>query len=175
MAPVKTERIIQALIGVCLALLVWAIAATYHENVVVVGDTAPSFTLTADSGRTVSRGSFGGKLLVLNFWATWCPPCLDELPSLNQFQKTFADSGVVVLGVSVDQNARAYQAFLQRVNPAFLTARDPEARLSSQYGTFQYPETYIIDRDGKVVEKVIGPTNWTDPGMIERVKALLAS
>jgi cytochrome c biogenesis protein CcmG, thiol:disulfide interchange protein DsbE len=173
MAAVKTERVIQVLIGVCLALLVWAIAATYHENNVVVGDTAPGFTLAADNGRTVSRGSFGGKLLVLNFWATWCPPCIDELPSLNQFQKTLADSGVVVLGVSVDQNAHAYQAFLRRVNPAFLTARDPEAKLSSQYGTFQYPETYIIDRDGKVVEKVIGPTNWTDPAMIEHVKALL--
>jgi cytochrome c biogenesis protein CcmG/thiol:disulfide interchange protein DsbE len=175
MGAVKTERIIQVGIGVCLALLVWAVAATYHQNVVVVGDTAPGFTLTADSGRTITRSSFGGKLLVLNFWATWCPPCIDEMPSLNQLQKTFADSGVVVLGVSVDQNSQAYRAFLQRVNPAFLTARDPEARLSSQYGTFQYPETYIIDRDGKVVEKVIGATNWTDPDMIARVKALLAS
>jgi cytochrome c biogenesis protein CcmG/thiol:disulfide interchange protein DsbE len=173
MAAVKTERILQALIAVCLGALVWVIAGTYREKVVVAGDTAPSFTIRADDGRTISRADFGGRLLVLNFWATWCPPCLQELPSLNEFQKTLADSGVVVLGVSVDQNTKTYESFLKRVNVAFLTARDPDAKLSSEYGTFQYPETYIIDRNGKVVEKVIGATDWTDPAMISRVKAML--
>ena len=85
-----------------------------------MGDTAPEFTITTDNGRTVSPPDFGGKLLVLNFWATWCPPCVQEMPSLNQFQKSLADKGVVVLGISVDKDEKAYKAFLaegQRLLP----------------------------------------------------------
>jgi peroxiredoxin len=175
MPAVKTERVLQAVIAVCLAVLVWVIYDTFNEKVVVVGDAAPEFSITTDTGRTIARSSFGGKLLVLNFWATWCPPCVEEIPSLDQFQKTFSGSGVVVLGISVDQNQKAYQQFLSRAKVAFMTARDPEAEISAEYGTFKYPETYIIDSRGKVVEKIIGPTNWTDPEMMNRVKSLLTS
>ena len=93
MAPVKTERIIQALIVVCLALLVWVIAGTYQERIVVAGDSAPSFTVTTEDGKTISPSNFGGKLLVVHFWATWCPPCVTETPSLNEFQKQYAKDG----------------------------------------------------------------------------------
>jgi peroxiredoxin len=175
MRAVKTERLLQAVIAGCLAVLVWLIYDTFAEKVVVVGDKAPEFSITTDNGRTVTRSSFGGKLLVLNFWATWCPPCVEEMPSLDQFQKTFAGSGVVVLGVSVDQNHAAYQQFLSRVKVAFMTARDPKGDIPAEYGTFKYPETYIIDSSGRVVEKIVGPTNWTDPQMMSRVKSLLAS
>jgi thiol-disulfide isomerase/thioredoxin len=72
----------------------------------------------------VSLPNFGGKLLVLNFWATWCPPCVQETPSLSQFAATYANKGVVVLGVSVDKDEKAYRNFLQKFNPAFLYARD---------------------------------------------------
>ncbi len=175
MAAVKTENVLRGLIVLCLALLVWVVADTFHEKVVVAGDTAPDFSIATDSGRTVTRSDFGGKLLVLNFWATWCPPCIEEMPSLDQFQKQFAGDGVVVLGVSVDQSPGAYRNFLSKVNVAFQTARDPESRISTEYGTSKYPETYIINRDGRVVEKIIGPTNWTDEAMLARVKGLLAS
>ncbi len=175
MLAVKTERVLQALIAVCLAVLAGVIIDTFREKVVVAGDTAPDFSITTDEGRTISRSNFGGKLLVLNFWATWCPPCLEEMPSLDQFQKKLAGSGVVVLGVSVDQNARAYRNFLSRVKVAFETARDPEGKINAEYGTFKYPETYIIDSRGKVIEKIVGPTDWTDPSVLSRVRALLAS
>ena len=175
MPAVKTERLIQGMIAVCLAVLVWTVADAMREKVVAAGDTAPAFSISTDTGRTITRADFGGKLLVLNFWATWCPPCIEEMPSLNEFQKTFAGSGVVVLGVSVDQNAQAYRKFLAKAKVEFQTARDPESKISSDYGTFKYPETYIINREGRVVEKIIGSANWTDSGMIDRVKALLAS
>jgi cytochrome c biogenesis protein CcmG, thiol:disulfide interchange protein DsbE len=175
MAAVKTNQVLQGLIALCLAALTWVVVGTFHEKVVVAGDSAPEFSIATDAGRTVTRSDFGGKLLVLNFWATWCPPCIEEMPSLDQFQKTFADSGVVVLGVSVDQNAQAYRGFLAKVKVAFQTARDPQGKISAEYGTFKYPETYIIDRDGRVVEKIIGPKDWTDSGMIDRVKKLLSS
>lgn len=175
MSAVKTERILQVGIAACIAAVVWAAAGAFHERIVAAGDKAPEFTITTDAGRTVTRSEFGGKLLVLNFWATWCAPCIQELPSLDQFQKALAPEGVVVLGVSVDKNPQTYRNFLARVPVAFQTARDPEARISSDYGTYKYPETYIINREGKVVEKIIGATHWTDEAMIARVRALLAS
>jgi len=175
MAAVKTERVIQALIVVCLALLVWVIAGAYQERVVVAGDSAPGFTVTTDDGRVLSPGNFGGKLLVVHFWATWCPPCVTEMPSLSEFQRQYASDGVVVLGISVDTNAKAYRDFLQRMNVSFATARDPDAKIASDYGTFQYPETYIINRDGKVIEKVISNADWMDPERQSLIRAMLGS
>jgi peroxiredoxin len=175
MAAVKTERILQTAMVLGLGLLVWFTAGMFREKVVVAGDRAPDFEIRTDDGRTLTRSDFGGKLLVLHFWATWCPPCVREFPSLSAFQKQFAGQGVVVVGVSVDQNAKAYHDFLKRMNVSFATARDPEARISANYGTFQFPETYIINQDGKVVEKVISNADWTDPERVSVIKALLGS
>ncbi|MEK7405211.1 MAG: TlpA disulfide reductase family protein [Acidobacteriota bacterium] len=175
MPEVKTERVLKLLIVVCLGLLVYGIAIALREPLVNVDDTAPQFSIVADNGRTISRSDFGGRLLVLNFWATWCPPCVEEMPSLDQFQKTYAPSGVVVLGISVDRSADLYRNFLGKAKVSFLTARDPDARISAKYGTFKYPETYIINQRGKVVEKMIGPANWTDDKMVSRVRRLLAT
>ena len=171
----KTEwglRIVMALSLVVLAYGVWR---SFREEVTEVGDTAPEFSIVADNGRAVSRSNFGGKLLVLNFWATWCPPCVSEMPSLNRFQQDFAAAGVVVVGISVDRNERAYRRLLEQKKVVFLTARDPEARISSRYGTYKYPETYLIDRNGKVVQKIIGAADWTEAGMVSHIRALLSS
>src|SRR5215510_983364 len=102
----KLENIIRSLIVLLLGVFVYVIFDTVHERLVLVGDSAPDFSITADNGRTVTLSNFGGKLLVLNFWATWCEPCVVELPSLNEFQKKFANSGVVVLGVSIDKDEK---------------------------------------------------------------------
>src|SRR5215831_12869634 len=147
----KLERIIHTLIALLLAVFVYVIFDSFHERLVVVGDSAPDFSITADNGRTITASNFGGKLLVLNFWATWCPPCIDELPSLDEFQRRYASSGVVVLGVSADKDEKAYRDFLARARVSFQTARDPDRKISADYGTFLFPETYIIDRSGKVV------------------------
>jgi cytochrome c biogenesis protein CcmG/thiol:disulfide interchange protein DsbE len=169
----KLERLLQILMVAALGLLVAVVVSTIEERVVVAGDTAPNFSITTDSGRKITRSDFGGKVLVLNFWATWCPPCIEEIPSLEQFHKQLSGAGVVVLAVSVDRNAAQYSRFLERAGITFLTARDPEAEISSRYGTFKYPESYIIDRRGKVVQKIIGATNWTDPRMINYIRSLL--
>src|SRR2546427_794018 len=145
----KLERIIQTLITLLLAVFVYVIFDSFHERVVEVGDSAPDFSITADNGRTVSLSNFGGKLLVLNFWATWCQPCVEEIPSLDAFQNHFAKSGVVVLGVSVDKDEKAYRDFLARARVSFLTARDPDRKINADYGSLRFPETYIIDARGK--------------------------
>ena len=121
-------------------------------------------TITADDGRTVTAANFGGKLLVLNFWATWCPPCIAESPSLEQFAKGDGQPGVVVLGVSVDKDEKAYQR-VPCPRPTFpsLTARDPEAKISARLRHLQsIPRPTSSTRNGKVVQKIIGKTNWTD-------------
>ena len=173
MDSVKINRLLKAAIGVLLVALCFVIYDGMREKITGVGDTAPEFSIRTDSGRTISSASFGGKLLVLNFWATWCPPCVEEMPSLNAFQKALADKGVVVLGISVDKNEQAYKAFLNKAGVAFQTARDPEAKINADYGTFKYPETYIIDSRGKVVRKYIGPEDWTDENMLNDVRSLL--
>ena len=173
MANKKWERLLPVLIGVLVVALIAVVAESTREPITEVGDTAPGFELVTDDGQRLTRSQFGGQLLVLNFWATWCGPCIEELPSLNQFQKRFASSGVVVLGVSVDQNERAYRQFLKRAGVTFRTSRDPQADLSSRYGTFKYPETYVIDRNGKVVQKHIGPRDWMDERLLAEIKALL--
>ena len=169
----KLERTIQTLIALLLAVFVYVIFDSFHERIVVVGDAAPDFSITADSGRTITNTNFGGKLLVLNFWATWCPPCLDELPSLNQFQRRFANAGVVVLGISADKDEKAYRDFLTRFPVSFQTARDPDVKISADYGTFKFPDTYIIDSNGKVVRKIINATDWMSERMIKDVESLL--
>ena len=158
-----------------MAALAFLIYDTLTERIVEAGDKAPDFKVITEKGRTVTRSNFGGKLLVLNFWATWCPPCVQEMPSLIQFSKEMADKGVVVLGVSVDKNEKGYQNFVKRFKIPFETTRDPEANISASYGTYKYPETYIIDQSGKVVEKIISAPEqgWMDPAIINRIKRLL--
>ena len=169
----KIDQILKAGIVVLLAVFVFVLYVSLHERIIGVGDTAPDFTITADNGRAITPANFGGRLLVLNFWATWCQPCVEEVPSLDQFAKEMAGSGVVVLGVSVDKDPKLYRNFLNRSHVAFMTARDPDAKISADYGTFKYPESYIIDAKGKVVQKIIGATNWTDGNMVDAVKSFL--
>lgn len=169
----NTDRSLVVLLTIAVLGFVFTIRDVFQEHVVEAGDRAPNFTITTDSGRSISPGNFGGKLLVLNFWATWCPPCIQEMPSLNQFAETMKDKGVVVLAVSVDRNEQAYRSFLQRAQPAFLSARDPDANISSDYGTFKWPETYVIGTNGKVLIKHIGPKDWMSPEIFNPIKALL--
>ena len=167
----NTDRLLRGGIVLLAAILVFFIYSGIHERVVVAGDTAPDFTITADNGQTVSLPNFKGKLLVLNFWASWCPPCVQETPSLSQFAATYAPKGVVVLGISVDKDEKAYRNFIQRFKPNFLTAR--EFKIHEDYGTFMYPETYIINSQGKVLHKLAEPVEWMDPRMTQLIDSLL--
>ena len=167
------DRALQVSIVVLLGAFAWVIYDSIYERIVQPGDRAPEFSITADNGRTITRAEFGGKLLVLNFWASYCVPCIEEVPSLDQFQRELAGQGVVVLGVSIDKNQKAYKDFLDKYNVSFLTARDPDNTINAKYGTFKIPETYLINRDGKVVGKIINATNWVDERMISYVKSLL--
>jgi cytochrome c biogenesis protein CcmG, thiol:disulfide interchange protein DsbE len=131
-----------------------------------IGTTAPGFTVQ-DGDRKISLEEFRGKVVVLNFWATWCPPCIEELPSLVQMQQRMKSKGVEVLAISVDADQSAYQDFLKQHNVNLLTVRDAEQRSNNLYGTFKFPETYIIDRQGVLRRKFIGAIDWGTPEILD--------
>jgi len=165
------DRMLRASIVLLAAVLVYVIYAGIHQRVVEAGDTAPQFSVVTDSGKRVGLPNFGGKVLVLNFWASWCPPCVQETPSLSQFAAQYRSKGLVVLALSVDKDPKAYQAFVQRFHPVFETARN--SQVHEDYGTFMYPESYIIDAHGKVVKKIAEGADWSDPGLNQYIQSLL--
>ncbi|MGO8793197.1 MAG: TlpA family protein disulfide reductase [Candidatus Sulfotelmatobacter sp.] len=131
-----------------------------------IGEVAPDFTVQ-DSDKKVTLSQFRGQVVLVNFWATWCPPCVEELPSLMYLQERLRSRGVTVLGISIDVDGDAYHRFIAQHSVNFLTVRDPEQKVSSVYGTTGWPETYIVDRQGVLRRKVVGPTNWNSPEMVE--------
>src|ERR1700680_2152655 len=126
----KVDQALKLTIGALLAVLAFVIVYTMQDHITEVGDKAPSFSITTERGTTVSPQDFGGKVLVLNFWASWCAPCVQEIPSLNEFQKMFASQGVVVLGVNVDSRQDLYRNMLKKFKISFPTARDPEENIN---------------------------------------------
>jgi peroxiredoxin len=169
----KTDRILQASLGLMLCLFGVALYSALNDRAVKVGDTAPDFSIHADNGRTYTARDFGGKLLILNFWASWCPPCVHETPSLDALEQKLGSKGLVVLGVSQDTDPQQYQAFLDRYHISFPTARQPDESLKSRYGTIQIPESYLIDSHGKVIEKVVSEVDWTSDAMVQYVSSHL--
>jgi peroxiredoxin len=151
------------LIGLFLVLLCGCYGGSRPPR---IGNAAPDFTVQ-DSDRKVTLSDLRGKVVILNFWATWCPPCIEELPSLIQLNQKIKDKGIVLLGVSIDVDADAYHKFLQDRKIEFLTVRDGDQKSSNLYGTFKYPETYIIDRNGIVRRKFIGAVDWTSPEIMD--------
>jgi thiol-disulfide isomerase/thioredoxin len=121
---------------------------------------APQFVLS-DGTRTADLSKLRGRIVVLNLWATFCAPCIEELPSLLALQRQMPD--VAVVAVSMDTDPDIYQRFLVQHHVDVLTVRDEDQRVNALYGTVQIPETYIIDRQGVLRRKFIGAQNWTSP------------
>lgn len=129
-----------------------------------IGSIAPQFTL-ADGAQNVSLTSLRGHTVVLNFWATWCVPCVEELPSLLVLQHRMPQ--ITILAISQDDDPAAYRAFLLDNHVDFLTLRDPSQRVPHLYGTIKIPETYIIDRNGILRRKFVSAQNWTNPEILD--------
>ncbi len=139
----------------------------------MIGSAAPDFSFDLN-GKPARLSEFRGKVVVLNFWATWCAPCIEETPALNRMHQQIASSGGMVLGVSIDEDEAQYRKFLADQQITFPTFRDPSKNIATSYDTFGWPETYIIDRNGKIARKIIGPQVWDSPEMIAYLKRLAA-
>ncbi len=122
---------------------------------------APDFELKDVNGQIVRLSEFKGQVVILNFWATWCPPCREEMPSMEALHRKFADKGLVMIAVNVEENGPQLVPDFLRSNPySFRILYDNEARVQNLYKVFRYPETFIIDRNGNIVDKVIGSHDW---------------
>lgn len=130
---------------------------------------APNFTVS-DSSRTIELSKFRGRTVILNFWATWCPPCIVELPSLIQLHRQMPD--IVIIAISQDEDEDVYRHFLTQHHIDFLTVRDPTARIDRLYGTLQIPESYVIDRNGILRRKFVSAQDWTSPEIMTYLKKL---
>ena len=130
-----------------------------------IGEAAPDFSVQ-DSDRKVTLSEYRGQVVVLNFWASWCAPCVAEMPSMVRMQSNLKDKGIIIVGVSIDADEGAYKKFLKDYGVNFITVRDEAQKTPSLYGTHGWPETYIVDRGGVVRRKFIGPVDWNQPEIV---------
>ena len=126
----------------------------------LTGQLAPDFNLS-DGATTVHLAGYRGRVVLLNFWATWCAPCVVEMPSLLELHHDRPD--LAILAVSIDEDPEAYSHFLIRHHVDLITVRDPALTAAKLYHTKGWPETYIIDRNGVIRRKVVGPQDWNSP------------
>lgn len=129
------------------------------------GSAAPAVTLDMLDGGTGRLADLKGRVVLVNFWATWCPPCREEMPSLTRLAQSFDPQTFEVVTVSVDEGWEPIDKFLSSQKTPFRVALDEGAKISRTYGTTKFPESYLLDRDGKVRLKFVGPRNWMDPNV----------
>jgi len=137
------------------------------------GGPVPGFALPALSGGISDLGSLRGRVVLVNFWATWCPPCVEEMPSLERLQEALGPEGLVVVGVSVDRDEKAVQDFVRRFGVRFPILRDPEAHAAAAWRTTGYPETFVVSREGTLLRRFVGPAQWDTPEALGYFRSLL--
>jgi len=133
------------------------------------------FTLQLLSGASASLSSYKGKVVILNFWATWCPPCRAEMPSMENLYQRFKDNGLEILAVNMGENPITVRLFIQNNRHTFPVPLDSNNRIGALYGVEAIPTSYILDRDGKIIARIVGSIHWDTPQVITAFDALLRS
>ncbi len=177
--PRKRSRAVVVLTAAAILALVfgivWMQSSKYEP--LTVGKVAPDFYLPDLEENDVRLSDFRGKVVFLNFWATWCKPCREEMPSMEVLYRNFKQDGLVVLAVSIDRvtTKQEIPPFVKSLNLTFPVLIDSWGQTDKRYKLMGVPETYIIDQQGILREKVIGPRDWTRLDNLEMVTALLKS
>ncbi len=171
-----SSRIASAAVLIAAATIVVIFASpSYRQGEPsIAGTRAFDFPMQLD-GRPEHLSDFRGKVVVLNFWASWCPPCIDEIASLNSLQTRIQPRGATILGVSIDEDPAAYEKFLRQYKVDFPTFRDPTQNIATTYGTKLWPETYIIGTDGRIARKIVGPQDWASDELVNYILSLTPS
>jgi len=146
------------------------------------GDTAPrigkplaDFTLPDLQGHAVQLAALRGKVVFVNVWATWCPPCIEEMPTIQQLYERLHGRGLEILAVSLDAlGAQVVAPFMQSRRLSFPTLLDTKNLVQRLYRTTGVPESFIVDKRGILVEKVVGPRDWVQPQLLTQFERLLA-
>lgn len=137
----------------------------------LLNQQAPAIELTQFNGKRFSLADHRGHVVVVNFWASWCTACEEEAPVLEGGWRSFRDRGVVFVGVNIQDKREAALDFIRRHGKTYPNGPDPDGKLTIDYGVYGVPETFIIDRDGKVAHKHFGPLTWT--ALSNQMKELL--
>ena len=170
MAPyykdVRSSRYLKLVLLLSLAVLA---ACDRGAHPAQTGQAAPDFTVS-DGTSSIHLANYRGKVVLLNFWATWCEPCLEELPSLLELHHD--QPNLAILAVSIDEDPDAYSHFLVRRHVDLTTVRDPDQTAAKLYHSEAWPETYVIDRQGVIRRKFIGAQDWSSPEVREYLKSL---
>ena len=137
------------------------------------GAAAPDFSLPKLGGGSVAFEELRGQVVLVNFWATWCKPCEDEMPAMETLYRELREEGLELLAISVDEDAAVVEEFGQRLGLSFPLLLDPDKRAAEAYQTYRFPESFLVDRNGVVVERYIGPKEWDARAYMERIRRLL--
>jgi peroxiredoxin len=138
------------------------------------GTEAPGFRLPSLAGGQQDLASQRGKIVVLNFWATWCPPCVSEMPSLERLYRTLSPEGLSVVTVSTDEDQAELRRFVSQRGLTLPVLLDPGGRVAAgEYRTTGYPETFLLDRRGRILRHVVGPAEWDSPEMMGDLRKLM--
>ena len=167
--------VVMVVLAVVGALFFFGQNSGQRTKIVREGDLAPEFQLPSLEGKTVGLSSSRGKVVMVHFWATWCPPCVEELPTLDRLYRAHFGNDLEILAVSVDEGgAGAVVPFLQKNRFNLPVLLNPDQSVSRAYGTFKFPETYLVDREGVVRKKIIGAADWMSPAALQMIQDLLA-
>jgi peroxiredoxin len=134
---------------------------------------APDFSLPSLEGGAVTLSALRGQVVFLNFWATWCPPCREEMPSIERLHREFKDQELAVLAVDVDESPNVVAKFVKNFRLSFPVLLDTGSEVSSRYGVGGLPTTILVDRRGRVVGAAIGPRDWASPAGRALIRSLL--
>ncbi|MCG6550909.1 MAG: TlpA family protein disulfide reductase [Candidatus Magnetominusculus sp. LBB02] len=145
------------------AATVGAVPPAPWEGDEIIGQTAPNFTLKTLDGKDFSFSTLRGKAVLINFWATWCQPCVDELPSMNKLYLKYKQQGFEVVAVGLDNSPAKVKKFVANNPLNFTVLSDPDKRVAKKlYKVMAQPTSYLISREGKIVKKYFGGMNWSD-------------
>ena len=138
-----------------------------------VGAPAPDFTLPDLEGRERALSAERGKVVLVNFWATWCKPCEDEMPAMQRVYRDLQAEGFELIAVSVDEGIEEVREFQERMGLSFPILHDPGKEAAARYQSFRYPESFLVDREGTLVARFIGPREWDTPAYRDRIRRLV--
>jgi peroxiredoxin len=139
------------------------------------GTQSPAFDLRhAGGGSSLSLEQLNGKVVLLNFWATWCKPCEDEMPAMQRLYRSLAGTDFELVAISVDEDEAAVVSFVKRLGLTFPVLMDSTQAVSAAYQTFRFPESLLVGRDGVVLERYVGPKEWDADAYVDRIRRLMA-
>lgn len=158
-----------SIFAVCLSIFMAACSSKETPKVAVVeGAQAPDFTLGDLSGNKTRLSDLKGNVVLVNFWATWCPPCREEIPSMAVLNRVMTGKPFRMLAISIDQGGKgAVSEYFSRSGTALPALFDPDGKVGKLYGITGVPETFVIDKRGVIIKKVIGPIDWSDPAVVK--------